>query len=283
MAELSVIHSDRQQELSPYARGWYCLGQEKDYTKEQPVRYDYFGTSIVVYRGESGEIFILDAHCPHMGSDMSLGYVDGDSLRCPFHSWRWGGDGICNEIPYANNIPSRAKVKSWPTMIENGLLFVWYDFEGNAPIEEQRIPRIEDYYSGEWSDWIFAKMTIPTHPRELIDNMADAGHFFSVHESPPTSFKNIVEGHTYTQEMTSGSVVIPGLDMGSRATYHGPSYMETFMETWFEGLGNGEPQVKRLLVTHVPIDEDSFELRFGILMKKMTDWTEETEKAELEQ
>src|SRR5690606_24701862 len=96
-----------------YARGWHMIGAAKEYDNK-PKMLNYFGTKIVAYRGEDGKVHALDAYCPHMGADLSLGCVEGNSIRCPFHSWRWGEDGVCNDIPYAKKIPEKAVIKAWP-------------------------------------------------------------------------------------------------------------------------------------------------------------------------
>ena len=159
-----------------YARGWHCLGLAREYTG-QPQALNYFGTKLVAYRGEDGRVHILDGYCPHMGADLSLGCVEQNSIRCPFHGWRWGGDGVCDDIPYARRIPAKAVINSWPTLEQNGLLFVWNDPEGGDPIPGQEPPRIDDYFSGEWSDWAIETIRIHTNCRELVDNMADVAHF----------------------------------------------------------------------------------------------------------
>lgn len=247
-----------------YARGWHCLGLSSDYT-ERPVALNYFGTRLVAYRGEDQQVHVLDGYCPHMGGDLSGGWVEGNSIRCPFHEWSWGADGVCNDIPYAKRIPSRAVIKSWPTTEVNGLLFVWNDPEGGAPIPEQYPREIEGYASGEWTDWVIEKMTIETNCRELIDNMADVAHFGPVHGAPVREFKNIIEGHVYKQVLTGGSERLAEEgDLYSEATYEGPAYMTTYME----GQIDGQEVVSRLLVSHVPIDTESFDLRFGVLVRK---------------
>ena len=48
---------------------------------------------------------MLDAYCRHMGGDLTMGTVKGDAIACPFHDWRWGGDGRCARIPYARRVP----------------------------------------------------------------------------------------------------------------------------------------------------------------------------------
>jgi len=249
-----------------YARGWHCLGLASDYT-DKPVALNYFGTKLVAYRGADNQVHILDAYCPHMGADLSLGCVEGNSLRCPFHAWRWGADGVCDDIPYAKRIPPKAVIKSWPTQEQNQLLFVWNDPEGNDPIPEQDIPRIDACFSDDWSDWRIELFNIRTNCRELLDNMADIGHFSPVHANHITTFKNISEGHVYEQVQTGSSDTLSEADdegLTSVATYYGPAYMVTHMT----GATGGVDVESRLLVSHVPIDTENFDLRFGVMIKK---------------
>ncbi len=260
-----IIKSETVEER--YARGWHCLGLAKDYT-EKPVRLDYFGTRLVAFRGiDDGEVHILNAFCPHMGADLSKGCVRGNSIVCPFHAWTWGGDGFCNDIPYAKRIPPKARIKSWPTTEQNGLLFVWNDPEGNPPIAEQLPQRKEDYYSGEWTDWNMVKLTIHSNCRELVDNMADMAHFGPVHYSSVKTFRNIQDGHCFTQHMSGGHEILTeeGQIFTSVATYEGPAYMTTTMT----GMMNGQEVVTHLLVTHVPVNTEQFDIRFGVMMKKL--------------
>lgn len=250
-----------------YARGWHCLGKAAEFGAK-PRRLDYFGAKLVAYRGaDDGVVHILDAFCPHMGADLSLGCVRGDSLVCPFHGWSWGGDGICDEIPYAQRIPPKAVLKSWPTLEENGLLFVWNDPEGNPPIEAQRPRRIDDYFSGEWTDWIATQFTIHSNCRELVDNMADVAHFGPVHFFKIDKFSNVQEGHTYTQFSEGTHAILEDGSTGLRsvAIYEGPAYMTTTMT----GSMHGEPMKVHLLVAHMPINTESFHINFGVMLKKV--------------
>ncbi|HEY9035074.1 MAG TPA: Rieske 2Fe-2S domain-containing protein [Pseudomonadales bacterium] len=247
-----------------YARGWYCLGLSRHYS-DTPKALDYFGTKLVAYRGEDMQVHILDAYCPHMGADLSKGCVSGNNILCPFHDWSWGADGFCNHIPYAQNIPKRARIKSWPTLEKNGLLYVWHDHEGNPPIPDQMIPQMDEYYSDEWSDWHMSEIRIHNNGRELIDNMADVGHFGPVHNAHAMGFRNEVEGHTFTQVMEGDPDKLERADsLWSRATYYGPAVMTTHMKS----ASNGLIMETRLLVTHVPVDHQNFDLRFGLLVKR---------------
>ena len=66
-------------------------------------------TKLVVFTDSGGQLHVLDGYCRHMGGDLSRGTVKGDAIACPFHDWRWGGDGRCAQIPYARRVPPAAR------------------------------------------------------------------------------------------------------------------------------------------------------------------------------
>ena len=89
-----------------YARGWHCLGPVKDYLDGEPHAVEAFGTKLVVFADSHGDLKVLDGYCRHMGGDLSQGTIKGDEVACPFHDWRWGGDGKCKLVPYAKRTPT---------------------------------------------------------------------------------------------------------------------------------------------------------------------------------
>lgn len=248
-----------------YARGWHCLGLAADYKDGKPHTVNAFGSRLVAYLGEDSEIHVLDGYCPHMGADLSRGQVSGNSVRCPFHAWSWGADGKCNNIPYAKRIPPKARVKAWPTCEQNKLLFVWNDPEDSAPPPEVSIPRIDACFSDQWSDWVIEKWTINTNCRELIDNVADMAHFPVVHGAPVDYFANVFQGHKATQIMIGTGTQGNTGSLATCATYFGPAYQITEMK----GEVGGFPIDSILLNCHVPLHLKSFELRFGMIVRKM--------------
>ncbi len=241
-----------------FPRGWFCIGTDYEFTSI-PRKVDCFDTSLVAYRGaDSGEVHVLDAYCPHMGANLAGGIIEGDSVLCPFHTWSWGADGFCNNIPYANKIPAKARIKSWPVMEQNELVYIWHDPDGGEPIAEQAIPQDEEVYSENWTPWVIRRVTVQSNARELIDNMADKAHFVPVHGSEEiTFFQNISEGHTYTQLMKGRS---PHGVMESKATYFGPGYMIHSMQV---EIPESEPMRFMSLVMNLPVSLESFEFLAG--------------------
>ena len=180
----------------------------------------------------TAQLNVLDGYCRHMGGDLSQGEVKGNEIACPFHDWRWGGDGRCKNVPYARRVPRLARTATWLTLEQDGMLFVWNDPEGNPPPPEAVIPRIEGATSDEWTDWHWYTTVVNSNCREIIDNVVDMAHFFYIHGSLPTYFKNIFEGHVATQYMNSGVRPDLGAPDGPRmlgttsvASYFGPSFM----------------------------------------------------------
>jgi 3-ketosteroid 9alpha-monooxygenase subunit A len=257
-----------------YARGWHCLGLAQEYKDGKPHSINIFGTRLVIFQGESGKLNVLDAWCPHMGADLALGDIKGESVQCRFHGWKWGADGVCNHIPYSNRIPPKARIKAWPTVEENHMLFVWNDPEGHGPTPDVAIPRIAQCSDEGWSGWSLVKWKIDNNCRELIDNIADMAHFVSVHGSDNVVyFADIFENHKATQVMVGMNSKLGGSNeyLTTIASYFGPAYQITHM---FGSMG-GYPVESILLNSHTPIDANSFELRFGVMVKKFPGMTQD--------
>jgi 3-ketosteroid 9alpha-monooxygenase subunit A len=254
-----------------FARGWHCLGLIKDFGDGEPHAVDAFGHKLVVFRSGDGAVNVLDAFCRHMGGNLTKGQVKGNEIACPFHDWRWGGDGRCKRVPYARRAPRLARTATWTTLEQDGMLFIWNDPEGNPPPPEVTIPRIEGAASDGWTDWHWYTTVVNTNCREIIDNVVDMAHFYYIHGSLPTHFKNIFEGHVATQYMNSAGrpdIGEPGetqmLGTTSVASYYGPSFMIDDLTYHYQHADHHTV----LINCHYPIDANSFVLQYGIIVKK---------------
>jgi len=257
-----------------FARGWHCLGLADRFRDGSPHAVTAFGTKLVVFADSGGGLHVLDAYCRHMGGDLSRGTVKGDAIACPFHDWRWGGNGRCAAIPYARRVPVTARTRSWRTLEQNRQLFVWHDPQGNPPPEHVMIPRIEGVFSPGWSNWTWDSILVEgANCREVIDNVADMAHFFYIHFAFPTYFKNVFEGHIASQylrtrsrpDVATGSNYAEGTDttLRSEASYFGPSYM--IDELWHDYHGATIQSV--LINCHYPVTPTSFLLQWGVIVR----------------
>jgi 3-ketosteroid 9alpha-monooxygenase subunit A len=253
-------------EISGYATGWFVIAVADELTVGKVQSMRYFGQKLVAFRGEAGDVHVLDAYCPHLGADLGVGgTVVGDTIQCPFHAWRFAADGACVAIPYdRSERPEksllRARTRAWTVRERNGLVFLWYDRAGRPPTYE--IPTIVEHGTPEWTPWALSLMTIRTQPREIIENVADSGHFPAVHGTELEQFENEYIEHMAIQR--SAGVAYPvggGADRFKlTATYYGPAYQVTEMESFLDN---------KLINAHTPIDEHELHLRFGVMLKRV--------------
>ncbi len=94
-----------------YARGWHCLGPVTSFTDGRPHSVPAFGTKLVVFADSRADLHVLDGYCRHMGGELPQGTIKGDEVACPFHDWRWRGDGKCKLVPYAKRTPRLARTR----------------------------------------------------------------------------------------------------------------------------------------------------------------------------
>jgi len=108
------------------AEGWYWAAPSRDVRRGRVYALDMLGRKLALYRGAGGVARCVDAYCPHMGAHLALGRVEGDSLRCFFHGWRFDGEGGCAEIPALGGA-ARADVRiARHTLAErDGLIWIW--------------------------------------------------------------------------------------------------------------------------------------------------------------
>jgi 3-ketosteroid 9alpha-monooxygenase subunit A len=257
-----------------FARGWHCLGLVRDFRDGQPHAIWAFGTKLVVFADSAGDLHVLDGYCRHMGGDLSQGSIKGDAVACPFHDWRWAGNGRCSSIPYARRVPPGARTRSWQTLVRNGQLFVWHDPQGNPPPPEVTIPAVAEYGDPGWTDYSWKSILVDgQNCRELIDNVVDMAHFFYVHFGMPTYFKNVFEGHVASQHMKQRARA--DVDMGNgfstsdtvgeaRSAYYGPSYMIDYSHR----ITNGVKRENVLINCHYPVTPTSFMLQYGVILRK---------------
>jgi len=264
-----------------FARGWHCVGLADDFRDGEPHEVKIFGQTAVVFADAEGKLAMIDAFCRHMGGNLAQGSIKDGQVACPFHDWRWNGQGRCTNVPYARRTPLRARTTAWLTMERNGLLFVWNDPEGNPPPDEVTIPEIEGYGTERWSAWSWKSYLVEgAHCREIVDNVVDMAHFFYVHFQIPRFFKNVFEGHTVTQLMhstgredikTGVQMDLPEAVTRSEATYFGPSFMLDTIWTDAEG----RTIEAKLVNCHYPISPNSFLLQYGIVVERQEGATPE--------
>ena len=168
----------------PTPIGWYSVDRRRDLIPGQVKSVHAFDRELVLYRTRTGVAVVTDAFCPHLGAHLGDGRVVGESIRCPFHGWRYDTGGRCVEIPYCDEIPERARIRTWPVCEVNTDIMVWYHPEQAAPAWE--VPLVEELGNDEWTEPRLWEFTVPIDIQNVAENVADAEHFHHIHRQPVT-------------------------------------------------------------------------------------------------
>lgn len=162
--------------------GWYHLLYSDEVGPGQVRAVEALGEDLVVFRTEAGRLHVLHAHCPHLGASLAVGSrVVGDCLECPFHRWRFAGDGHLAEIPDDPH-PPRARARAFPTIERYGLVLMWHgptDAQGQPPYTPDYWPELDTPAFREGGR--HAPRDVAMHLLEFAENSVDMQHFGVLH------------------------------------------------------------------------------------------------------
>jgi phenylpropionate dioxygenase-like ring-hydroxylating dioxygenase large terminal subunit len=243
--------------------GWFFVAYSDELAVGDVRPVHYFGQDQVLFRTETGEAGMLDAYCPHLGAHMGHGgTVEGNKIRCPFHSWAFRPDGFCVDIPYAKAIPPITKrepvARPYPVSEKNGVVWAWYHPEGVQPMFD--VIEHEPFTEKGWAKPIRREWTFNSNPQEIAENGVDFAHFEYVHkmEAVPEGSSSY-DGHIRRSEAQGQRTVT--LPDGTEKVI--PSSVNTIQN----GAGQKFTQLKgvvtlSLMVLATPVEADKVELRF---------------------
>jgi len=247
-------------EIPPFPNAWFQVAYSDELNAGDVLPLHYFGQQLVLFRGEDGAARVLDAYCPHLGAHLGYGgKVEENCIRCPFHAWRFDGDGKCVEVPYADKIPPLAKTRAWPVQEVNGLILVHHHMDGAPPAWD--VPALAEHGSKDWTDYTRRRWKVRTHNQEMAENSVDSAHFKYVHGTPEQPMTRAeIEGHIFRARSPVQYSTPQGTVEGQIAS---DSYGFGYSTVRFTGI------VDTLIVTSVtPIDGEYVDVRFSFMVKK---------------
>jgi phenylpropionate dioxygenase-like ring-hydroxylating dioxygenase large terminal subunit len=115
---------------------------------DRPAHADLLGQPLVLWRGADRQVRACLDLCVHRGTALSLGWVNGDELVCPYHGWRYLADGRCAAIPQLEDpsrVPTKARIPVFRCQERYGLIWV--------ALEEPRwsLPEVPEVENGNWA------------------------------------------------------------------------------------------------------------------------------------
>lgn len=136
------------------------------------------GSHLALYRSEDGAVHCVDNRCAHRGVMLSVGRVEGDMIRCPYHGWAYGPDGQCRHQPFESPAYARRiRIGGYPTREYLGLIFLY--------LGEEDPPEFPLYPELEGADAVISMVEeIPCNWFQHVENQVD-GHVWITHAPTP--------------------------------------------------------------------------------------------------
>ena len=247
---------DERYPFPAYPNGWFRVGYSGELEPEAVEPLSYFGRELVLFRTAGGEARMFDAYCPHLGAHLGVGgVVEGESIRCPFHAWRFGSEGSCVEIPYASRIPPLAKLRPWPVVEKNGLILAHHHADGKPPSYE--VPEVPQIGRSGWTPLFIKHWKVRARWLDMNENCVDSAHFKYVHGTLTIPDLEVdVDGHVFRTESRFDQKAPGGRTVQGRlvTTDYGPAFQTVEIDGIIGAL---------LLNTSTPIDEDYTDVSFA--------------------
>jgi 5,5'-dehydrodivanillate O-demethylase len=193
-------------------RFWQPVYESAKLAPGRAVQIRVMGENFTLYRGEEGRAHLVGPSCPHRKTQLSIGWIEEDSIRCFYHGWKFDQTGRCVDQP-AEPKPFAHKVSipSYPT--DEQLAFV-FAYLGTPPAPP--LPRWPEF---EALSNVSSIAMIPCNYFQSAENIVDDVHVGFVHAPPsqPGRAQSERKPPTVSAEETSH---------GIRMTYTKPDWVE---------------------------------------------------------
>ncbi len=212
---------------------------------------------LALYRGESGKARLITNECPHRLTRLHIGWIEGETVRCRYHGWRFDESGQCVEQP-AEPKPFCDRVKklaSYPTHEAHGLIFA-YMGEGETPAFRP-LPGLEDGAQENWTVSATAEM-IPCNWFQSAENIMDDVHVNFAHRDHlvNTAARPFIPTKTWAEETSFGLTQFQ--ERGEHADkIHFTMPNQCFLGHQLRSARDDKPFWFKALFWYVPIDDES--------------------------
>ncbi|WP_240136403.1 aromatic ring-hydroxylating oxygenase subunit alpha [Streptomyces sp. MUM 178J] len=156
---------------------WYPVALSRSVRTGRVLATAFAGERIALYRGVSGAVYAVEDRCAHRQVPLSMGVVEGETLRCCYHAWAYRGDGRISQIPYLSKGDGRPPrgVRGYPVREAYGLVFVFPGDRERAAATA--LPELPSLGSTEYRTMTFSR-TVRCHYSFMHENLLDMNHQF---------------------------------------------------------------------------------------------------------
>ena len=151
-----------------------------DELQDVPVAIKILDEELVAYRDRSGEIGLLELHCPHRGTSLEFGQIAECGIRCCYHGWLMGHDGRILETP-GEPTDSTLKDRLWhgayPTFVYKGIVFAYMGPPDKMPV----FPIYDTFEMEGYTTKPLQKYIMAANWLQIKENCMDPAHLYFLH------------------------------------------------------------------------------------------------------
>jgi len=176
MPDFDFVHTGPETLGGRYMRMfWQPVYRSDDLEPGRAVPLRIMSEDFTLYRGQSGAPFVVGPRCAHRRSQLSIGRVESNCIRCLYHGWKYDGGGRCTDQPAEPvGFTKDVGIAGYPTREYLGLIFAYLgggqapalprfpEFEAEGIFENETFVRACNYFNG-------------------LDNACDPLHVFFTH------------------------------------------------------------------------------------------------------
>ncbi|MHC5308426.1 Rieske 2Fe-2S domain-containing protein [Bartonella sp. LJL80] len=178
---------------------WHAVALSRK-VKTKPIRIMFEDEPLVIFRNSTGLNCLRDI-CPHRGASLSKGRVRKDDIECPYHGWRFNGQGHCTHLPLYSGETPRRFVRAYDVCERFGLIFITKDKDKARPITDL-------VWDGQKAVTVVMESMIESTLADVIENALDPTHTVFVHEGLVRGSKGDRNKLTLSAGIENGILII---------------------------------------------------------------------------
>jgi 5,5'-dehydrodivanillate O-demethylase len=174
-------------------RYWMPVGYVEELTDENPTRFvRIMGEDLVLWKDKSGNVGLMQDHCPHRGASMLYGRVEERGIACAYHGWLYDTQGNCLETP-AEPADSKfyltVKATAYPVQKFIGMYWAYL-----GPLPAPVIPPYDVWVRKDGTRHLYLQPQLDANWLQPMENSMDPAHLQVLHQN--TAQRNRIPPNT---------------------------------------------------------------------------------------
>jgi phenylpropionate dioxygenase-like ring-hydroxylating dioxygenase large terminal subunit len=156
-----------------YPMNWWYVAAPSAAVGHELLGRRLLGVPVVLYRTASGAVVALRDRCAHRAFPLSRGSLDGDTVVCGFHGFRYDSTGSCIGVPSQSQVPIGAGVPAIPTVEAGSLVWAWVGDASRVGLHG--VPELPWLADPAWTT-SGGELPVAANYLSLHENFADVTH-----------------------------------------------------------------------------------------------------------